>query len=136
MSGFQEDTETAAVALAAALDREDYAAARPLLDDACVYQIRGVVIDGADAIISSYRTNGEAGRKRFDSVRYQSSVSTLADGRARIDCTDIVTHLGNTLIHRCAQEVEFDHAGKATRITHIDFDGEREALEEFKASHP
>ena len=125
-----------ATALAGALDREDYPAARALLDDNCVYEIRGEEIVGADAIVASYRENGEAGRKRFDEVRYESAVSELAPTRARIDYTDIVTLGNSTHVHCCAQEIETGADGRVVNIAHIDLPGQREMLEAFKADHP
>ena len=122
--------------LARALDQEDYESARSWMEDDCVYEIRGETIVGADKIIASYRENAEAGRDRFDSVCFESSVSSIGDGRVRIDYTDIVTRSGDTLIHRCAQLVEFGESDQACRIVHEDLEGEREALEAFKASHP
>jgi hypothetical protein len=123
-------------AFAKALDAEDYIGARELVSDSCVYEIRGTLIKGGDAVIASYRENGEAGRKRFDNVFYESSVSLLGQDRARIDYTDIVNHEGGTHIHRCAQEVDFDESGKIVRVVHIDLPGEAEALEAFKESRP
>ena len=50
-----------AVQFAEALDAEDYDAAVKHLAEGCTYEFRGKVIEGADAIIASYRTAGEAG---------------------------------------------------------------------------
>lgn len=125
----------AAAALARALDREDYEATRGLLRDDCVYEIRGETIDGADAIIASYQGNGEKGRRVFDEIEYESAISPLSEGTARIDYTDSVTHAGERFVHKCAQEIAFDESGTITRITHIDLEGEREALEAFKKRH-
>jgi hypothetical protein len=49
------------VQLAKALDVEDYDAAMNHLAAGRTYKSRGRVIEGADAIIASYRTAGEAG---------------------------------------------------------------------------
>ena len=125
-----------ASALAAALDAEDYQTARALLADDCRYEFRGKVIQGADTIIDSYKTNGDAGHDRFDSVEFTSDVVSESDSSARINFTDVVTRSGDTHIHRCSQRVEFDAVSKIVRITHIDLPGEREALEQFKTTHP
>ncbi|MGI9244900.1 MAG: hypothetical protein ACR2RV_29120 [Verrucomicrobiales bacterium] len=125
-----------AVALAQALDREDYPLARRRLRDDCIYQIRGEVIHGAEAIIDSYRSAGDGGRERFDSLSFESKVHEIGRGQARIDYTDIVTRSGDQHVHRCSQVVEIGDDGLISRIEHVDLDGEREALEAFKASHP
>lgn len=124
-----------ALALAEVLDREDFDAARALMRDDCIYEFRGELIHGADAIVASYRGNGDKARKHFDRIEYQSSVVPVDEGQARIDYTDIVNHAGDTLIHRCAQEVDFDSGGAITRIRHVDFPGEREAVAAFFNRH-
>jgi hypothetical protein len=124
-----------AVQLAKALDAEDYEAAMNHLAQGCTYELRGRVIEGADAIIASYRTAGEAGEDRFDAIRYESSVSPVGTDGARIDYTDIVTIAGHTHAHRCAQEVSLDGDGLVSHIRHIDLEGERERLHQFEAMH-
>ena len=124
-----------AKALATALDHEDYPAATAQLSPACVYEIRGETIEGAEAIIASYQINGDGAKERFDNVTYESAVTPLSEGRARIDYTDIVTRAGETHTHRCAQEVRFDADGLVTHILHIDLEDEREALAAFLARH-
>jgi len=118
------------------LDAEDYISARKLLADSCEYEVRGTLIEGVDLIIASYQENGEAGRKRFDQVVYESSVSSLGNNRARIDDTDRVTHGGDTHVHRCAQEIAWDESGKIIKVLHIDLPDEIEAQDTFKQSHP
>jgi hypothetical protein len=124
-----------ATALAQALDHEDYDTARALLADDCAYTIRDQRIDGADAIIASYRTNADAGHQQFEDVRFESAVSAISPNEARIDYTDYVECAGEKLVHRCAQLVTVDDTGKVTAITHVDLPGEREKLEAFKARH-
>jgi len=124
-----------AVQLAKALDAEDYDAAAKHLAQGCTYEFRGRVIEGADAIIASYRAAGEAGRDRFDAIHYESSVLPVGTDGARIDYTDIVTIAGDTHAHRCAQEVSLDKDGLVSRIRHIDLEGERETLQQFEARH-
>jgi hypothetical protein len=124
------------IELAEALDAEDYAAARATLGDKCLYEIRGETTIGGDAIIASYRSNGESARRRFDSVAYSSVVTPIAPGLARIEYTDVITHRGARHVHRCVQKVELDEDGGIARILHIDLPGEIEALERFKQQHP
>ena len=124
-----------ALQLAKALDAEDYDAAVEHLAQGCTYEFRGSVIEGADAVIASYRAAEEAGRDRFDAIHYESSVSAVGTDAARIDYTDIVTIAGDTHAHRCSQEVSLDNDGLVSRIRHVDLEGEREALQEFEARH-
>ncbi len=132
MSRYLENVES----LAKALDAEGYDLAGSFFHDDCVYEIRGEVILGKKEIISSYHENGEAGRKRFDTVVYESEVTGLDLNRVRIDYTDIVTRSGDTHVHRCAQEASCDDAGMIVKLVHLDLPGERVALELFKESHP
>ena len=128
-------TETA-TALAKALDAEDYPTARAFLRDDCNYEIRGETIEGAEAIIASYQTNGEAGRERFDDISYESSVEEISPSEALIGYVDIISHGNCVHIHTCAQQVTIDDAGKVAQITHVDHPGQREMLEAFKNANP
>lgn len=121
--------------LASALDAEDYAAARALLDDGCTYEIRGRQIVGAEAIVASYRANAESGHRQFDEVRFESSVTGVTATEARIDYTDYLRCAGEELVHRCAQRVAVDGRGRVVAITHVDLPGERARLDAFKERH-
>ena len=55
------------------MDAEDYAAAKRLLSDACEDACRGAIHRGPQAIIASYRGNGDAARA-FESIDYESRV--------------------------------------------------------------
>lgn len=128
------DQISTAAALAKALDREDYESARQLLAEDCRYEIRGEVLEGADAIIESYRSNGDSGNERFDRVEYESAVEAIESG-ARINYTDRITKAGETHVHRCAQEVRANAEGLIEFIRHVDLEGEREALQAFCERH-
>ena len=39
--------------------------------------MRGEIFESADAIIESYRSNGDSGNERFDRVEYESSVEAI-----------------------------------------------------------
>lgn len=120
--------------LAESLDREDYVAARNLLDD-CRYEFRGSIIEGADAIIASYQGDGDKARDHFDQIDYESSIVAIDDATTRIEYTDIVAHASERLVHRCAQEIHADGEERVTLIRHIDYDGELETAEAFKQRH-
>lgn len=125
-----------ATLLAKALDREDYLEAEKYLAVDCYYEFREETIEGKDSIINAYRENGEAGKRRFDAIVYESSVVPLGSNKARIDYVDFLTLSGDRHVHRCAQEVCIGDDGLITSIKHIDLDGERESLRKFVKSHP
>ena len=116
---------------ALALDGEDYAMALSLLDPGCVYRIRGEEVVGGEAIIASYRGNGDAARA-FDSIAYGSSVREGEDGGVVIEFWDEITHRGRVHRHQCEQWVRVVD-GAIVAIEHRDLEGEVEGLRAFKA---
>lgn len=116
---------------AKALDHEDYATAHALLSHDCVYLLRGQRIAGPDAIIASYKGNGDEANQRFDSIRYGSDVRPADDDQVVIDFWDELTHNGLTHRHQCEQRLRIEH-DRITRIEHHDLEGETEALAQFK----
>mgnify|MGYP000885101595 CR=1 FL=1 len=119
-------------AFASALDRDDFATARPFLSSRCVYEVRGSVLEGPDAILASYENATRDARAQFDEVFYESEVEATATG-ARIHYTDIVRRNGREHRHRCVQHLTFAADEKITRIVHEDLPGEREAVRAFLA---
>lgn len=120
---------------AAALDREDYRAAHGLLHPRCVYTIRGAMIEGPEAIVDSYRGNGDTAARVFDEIAYGSEIAAGEDGWIVVRFFDRITHAGERLEHVCEQWVRVDAAGAIVRIEHRDLPGERERLEAFKKRH-
>jgi hypothetical protein len=116
---------------AAALDNEDYALAESLLDGQCIYLLRGERIEGAGAIVASYRSHGESA-KAFDAIEYRSDVVAEREGRFRIHFVDHLTHAGRRHTFRCQQLVDVDPRGKIVRIEHLDLPGQLAALAQFK----
>lgn len=125
----------AAMGLAKDLDAENYQAAEIRLAVGCIYKFRGRTIKGPRAIMGSYRSNGEKARRQFDEVVYQSSVVPLSANEARIEYIDRLTIAGDTHVHRCYQRVCIDGDGLVCGITHVDLDGQREALQQFLDRH-
>lgn len=120
-----------ATRFALALDAEDYPTATALLEASASYAIRGQTFDGPDAIIESYRANGDSASSTFDSIAYSSAVREGEDGWLIIAFADHLTHAGRTHEHRCEQWVQV-RAGLIHRIEHHDLPGERERLDAFK----
>ncbi len=115
---------------AKALDGEDYDTALSLLSARCVYRIRGEVIVGGEAVVASYRGNGEAARS-FDSIAYGSGVRRGDEGWIVIDFWDELTHRGRVHRHACEQWVRVTD-GVIVEIEHRDLEGEVESLKVFK----
>jgi limonene-1,2-epoxide hydrolase len=122
--------------LAEALDREDYSAARAVLAKECVYYVTGTTLAGPEAIISSFRSNGEMARGRFDRIEYTSRVEpTGPAGAAVITDTDRVRCGDEWHEYRCQQHVRVGAAGLVEEIRHEELPGERERLDLFKLRH-
>lgn len=121
-------------AFAAALDRDDFAAAQRFLAPGCRYELRGEVLVGPEAIVASYADASRRAHAAFDEVRWESEVVATASG-ARVRYTDVLRLRGREHRHRCAQELSVD-AGLVARIVHVDLPGEKEALAAFIAAAP
>jgi hypothetical protein len=119
--------------LAAALDAEDYGAARACLAADCVYHGPDGVLTGSDAIIASYRDHSTAGRGRFDAVEYDSLVEAAAPAEVVITFTDRVRLGGRGHSFRCRQRVRVGRGGLVEEIRHEELPGERERLRAFEA---
>ena len=122
-----------AVAFAAALDAEDYAAAERLLAGDCRYDAPQGEIIGPAEIIASYRRSGDAAHRVFDEVDFRHEIGAEADGGCTIRYLDYVTLAGTTHTHRCEQVVR-SVDGKIVHIVHQDIPGERESLRAFVRS--
>lgn len=122
----------AAHRLAEALDAEDYSAARALLAAGCLYHTGATVLTGPDAILASYRANGEAARGRFDAIEYASAVEPSGPAGAVITYTDRVRRGGEWHQYSCRQQVRVSEAGLVEEIRHEELPGERQRLQEFE----
>lgn len=91
------DDLQAVTRFALALDAEDYPAAKRLLSDACEYACRGGIHRGPEAIIASYRGNGDAARA-YDSIDYESRVERESPRCFRIRFVDDISHAGQRLV--------------------------------------
>jgi hypothetical protein len=118
--------------LAEALDVEDYFAAGATLAEGCVYHTGTTTLTGPEAIIASYRANGEAARRRFDRIEYASRVEPSGTSGAVITFTDRVRCGGAWHEYRCRQHVRIGEAGLVEEIRHEELPGEQERLHEFE----
>lgn len=117
---------------AAALDADDFEAARDLLSGDCVYErSKDVEIRGAESIIHSYRESSNRARKIFDSVLYTSDVMSSSEMTAELLFADHLEAKGKSHIYRSRQFLEFDANGAINRIRHEEIPGERDRLNIF-----
>lgn len=121
---------SAVAQFASSLDDEDYEVASACLADDCVYESPDGEITGPSAIVDSYRTNGESGRKRFDSVVYRHEVMQLGGGWYKIEFVDELLCGQRSHVFRSNQRVRI-HNGKIVHIVHEEIPGERERLDVF-----
>ena len=119
---------------ASALDREDYEAARAKLAADCRYEARTEVVAGPDAIVSSYRSQGETARRLFDAVDYRSEPVNAGADTACVAFSDRLSKHGRTHTFECQQWLYFQPDGLIARIVHEDLPGERQRLLEFCAT--
>ena len=117
---------------AAALDAEDYVAARVLLAEDCLYLLAKTVISGPDGVIDAYRANGEAARRRFDEVRYVSSVEQTGPSTAVINFMDRLRLGDQWHEFHCRQHVRIGPDELIEAIKHEDLPHEREQLLAFE----
>lgn len=121
-----------AQALAHALDFEDYATARGMISDDCVYELGERVLNGPDEILASYAESAAWVRRTLDDVRYESAVERLPDGRASVLYTDYLVLAGGRMHrHQCRQDLTIDEDGLVRRIEHRELPGERDTLNAF-----
>lgn len=126
---------------AVSLDTEDYATALALLDPECEYTIRGQTLRGPDAIVASYKGNGDIAARSFDEITYGSEIAPgtgPAEGWVVIRFFDRILHQGEHLEHVCEQWVCVSAGSsggrrRIIRIEHHDLPGERERLGAFRA---
>jgi hypothetical protein len=120
--------------LAAALDAEDYRAARAALAPDCVYHAPEGLLVGSDRIVSSYREHATAARGRFEKIEYHSVVETIGPAEALITFVDGVTLGGAAHQFRCQQRIRIDADGLVAEIRHEEIRGERAKLQQFEAN--
>ena len=118
--------------LAAALDADDFSAARGLLHDECVYVGANQTLRGAEAIIGSYADASAWAHRTFDELRYESETGPAERATVPVTFTDYMLKAGGRWHrYRCRQDFTVGHGGRIARIVHHDLPGEREALERY-----
>lgn len=116
---------------ARALDGEDYPTVRRLLHDDCEYVCRGETHRGPEAIVESYRSNGDAGRSEFESIVYESTVRGVDERTAVVRFVDHLERAGERFTFESEQVVDAE-GDRIVRIEHVDLPGRCEALEAFR----
>lgn len=77
---------------------------------------------------AGYRLTGDSATRNFDSVTYESAVTSVSGSVAVIHFTDHLCHNGRHLTFECEQSIEVGSDGLIARIEHVDLAGQREAL--------
>lgn len=115
--------------LAAALDADDFTAARRWLAEDCVYEGASETLRGAQAILGSYAEASAWAHRAFDEVRYESQVGAPEGDTVPVTFTDYLLKAGGRWHrYRCRQEFTVGRDGRIARIVHRDLPGEREGL--------
>lgn len=113
------------------LDQRSYDELQSVLGPRCVYEFRGGTIQGATAIIETYRTNTEWGFDVFDRIEFDSEVIPETEASARVRFTDHLFLGDSEHRHVCEQIVTINDTGRIAEIVHLDLPGEVEALNAF-----
>ncbi|MGF1581287.1 MAG: hypothetical protein ACFCD0_18130 [Gemmataceae bacterium] len=121
-----------AVRFAKALDAEDYQTAESMLSEECEYLCRGQKYCSPNAIIETYRGNGASAKNEFDSIEYESDVTSIRDGVALIHFIDHLSIHERHLTFECQQLVHVGEDGRIVRIEQIGLPGQRKALAAFR----
>ncbi len=122
------DTSALADAFRTALDANAFADVHALLHESCAYTMRGEVLHGPDAIVSSYREADERARRSFDTHTYASAINEITQDTATIEFEDSLTLDRRALLHHCRQRIMAASDGLIHHIDHIDLPGEAEAI--------
>ena len=116
---------------AEALDRDDFVATEDSLATDCVYESPNGEVEGAAAIVATYRRNAEWAAATFEAIDYASEVEVIGHRQVRITYIDRTRHRGRSHEYRCRQIVDVGEEGLIVRIRHEEIPGQREALEAY-----
>ena len=116
---------------AAALDAEAYDEAVQFLAHDCAYESPDGTLIGPEAIMASYRDNGERARSRFDEIVYSSIVAQYGYEYV-VTYTDGLRLSDRWHEFRCRQRLRVNAEGKVVAIRHEEVPGERERLRRFE----
>jgi hypothetical protein len=113
------------------LDHRRYDDLEDMLDPECIYEFRDGRIQGASAIIESYRANTEWGFDVFDRIEFESEVFPESETTVRVRFSDHLFLGDADHCHVCEQVVTIDDSGRIIQISHCDLEGETDALDAF-----
>lgn len=115
--------------LAQALDDEDYVTAAECLDVDAEYDTGDQVIKGRDAILQSFKTAADSGRKTFDSVIFRHEISPNEPLDIRF--IDILTRNGEEFVLDHTMHLTLSDRGNVRQLRLRYPLGERERLNQF-----
>jgi hypothetical protein len=121
-----------AEAFGRALNCDDFAALRELLDPECAYAVGQENFEGPEAISESYEFNMLTGREQLDDVVWgESGIEEIGNNEFVVYFTDHLKLNGHSFIHRCRQQIAISEEKFVTRIQHIPDPQELQRLGEF-----
>jgi SnoaL-like domain len=123
--------EEVAGRFAAALDADDFFAARLILAENCRYDVRGETFVGPASILDSYRLASDAAHREFGWLTYSHRVVRADATGATVEFTDRIERAGAEHTFRSLQHLTIAD-GLIIAIQHEDLPGEREKLEQFR----
>lgn len=122
--------EDLATKFATSLDKCEFENALGFLDENCIYILEKKVIQGAESIVESYSENYHQGRRKVDTLIFESTVEVLSTDQARVTFTDNLVKKGKAHRYRCFQDLTFKE-DLIVKIEHGEFPGQKEALDQF-----
>ncbi len=114
-----------------ALDVDDFRGAAGLLEEGCLYRLRGEEIRGRERVIWSFTRASEWAHSNLDQVTYEHSVDTHSELNATIRFIDVFEHSGEKIVHECLMHVELGPNGPIRKLTLEELPGERERVDAF-----
>jgi len=125
-----------AVALATALDADDFDSLLAMFDDEVVYRIADDEHHGPEAVVASYCAGSTLARRIFEQVEYSHEIIGLvADRTIRIDFADKLHANGEQLDHHSIQDIEVGEDGRIVSVTDRPVEGQQERVDAFMDRH-
>ncbi len=114
------------------LDADDFTRFKSLLEENCVYEIGGKVLDSKETIAGLYEKNMKEGKLKFDELVWgKSEVKQVNEQEFEVYFSDFLKHKGIEHNYKCKQRITINEVGLVTKIVHIELPGKREALKKF-----
>jgi hypothetical protein len=120
--------------LAAALNRDEYATAQPLLEPNATYNSGDSIIQGAAPIIDSFRKTSEWGRANLDTLEFSHEIDEQKSP-LEIVFIDVLRAGGEELTVRHSMHVTLSDRGLVSHLRLERPPGEKEEVHRFFGRH-